>query len=454
VDSLLFMHLLKKLVEMKICCISLLLLFGGQLFSQQITISGKLVNSDGHPVNNARYYLKSKQNQVKRTDDKGNFEIIYTTGITDSIRFEHVSYQRKSVAITKKMVKRAVNDTIYIKVVLDDIVLKVYDVFANTPDTLFGTQEYNIADYEFDTSGNLILLTYFRNKSAGCVLRLVSPDLKVLDHFVIPEKSVELQRDFRGNIHLINEESVLFITVVNEQFELFLEDRDYYFRYVAPIVDTISNFIYFSNYSEIYPAFEYFEFNRKDSAYKKLLSVEDRLMMEFYLAEFKYVDVRTKIWAHQKQLETGIDKEIWVGATVFTNSIYYKPLYAPLFKLGTDSILVFDHYSNQLFFYQPEAGIVDSIAITYHKEAKKSGWEQPLIQDRETGKIYALFVRAGYSYLHEIDIETGTIKQSFKLHFRYIENIQISGGNVYYIYRPFESIQKKYIYSEKLIVTL
>ena len=41
-------------------------------------------------------------------------------------------------------------------------------------------------------------------------------------------------------------------------------------------------------------------------------------MMEFYRAEYKYVDVRTKLWAHQKQIETGIDKENGDGATVFT----------------------------------------------------------------------------------------------------------------------------------------
>lgn len=36
-------------------------------------------------------------------------------------------------------------------------------------------------------------------------------------------------------------------------------------------------------------------------------------MMELYRSEFKYVDVRTKLWAMDKEHETGIDKEIWVG---------------------------------------------------------------------------------------------------------------------------------------------
>ena len=243
----------------------------------------------------------------------------------------------------------------------------------------------------------------------------------------------------------------MYLVEINSQeFDVYLESRDYYFRYVAPIIDTIGDNIYFSNYSELYPAFDYFEFNRKDSVYKKMLKVEDVFLMEFYRAEFKYVDVRTKIWAHQKQLETGIDKEIWVGATVFTQSLYYDPLYAPLFKVGADSILVFDHYSNQLFTYQPDRGMIDSVVINYHKEAKKSGWEQPLVQDEVNGKIYAMYTRSGYTYLHEINLEDGSIKKSFKLYYKYVDRIKIVNDQVYYVYRPFESIQKKYIYKERL----
>lgn len=419
--------------------------------AQQITISGKLVDVDNHVISNARCYFLSNPDDKVRTDRSGKFYISYKSGLQDSLRIEHVAFENKSIYISKKLEKKAVNDTIYITITLQDRMLSTFDVFATSaPDTLFGTQEFSVEDFEFDKHGNLVLLTYDKNLKSGSELKLIGVDNEILDNFLIPEEAVELQTDFRNNIHLLTEEKVYLVTIESQQFKIYLEDRDYYFRYVAPILDTIGDRIYFSNYSDLYPAFDYFEFDRKDSAYKKMLKVEDVFMMELYRSEYKYVDVRTKLWAHQKQLETGIDKEIWVGASVFTNSLYYTPLYAPLFKIGSDSILVFDHYQNQMFLYRPDFGMMDSVSINYHKDSKKSGWEQPLIQDEKNGKVYAMFTRSGYTYLHEIDLVTGIILKSFKLYYKYVERIKIVNGQVFYIYRPFETVQKKYIYREKL----
>ena len=250
--------------------------------------------------------------------------------------------------IDERLVKKAKNGTLLVDIVLPNRIWTQIDVFADRPDTLFGTQEYSVADFEFDRSGDIVLLTYEKTLDKGSVLRVLDENKTITDRYYIAENAIELRTDFRGNTHLITEEVVYFIAIEDHKINVFPENRDYFFRYVAPIIDTIGDRIFFSNYSEVYPAFDYLEFNRADSTYNTLLKVEDQWMMDLYRAEFKYVDVRTKLWAHNKELETGIDKEIWVGANVFTNSIYYEPLYAPLFKVGTDSILVFDH--TRIFF--------------------------------------------------------------------------------------------------------
>jgi hypothetical protein len=432
--------------------IFILISFTSPVLAQSLVIAGKVTDRDGYEIPYARVYFQKNQETKSRTNKDGEFYISYQPGNYDSLKIEHVAYQDYTIFISKKTEKRALNDTIWLKMTLLDLTLKDIDIVARTetPDTVFGTQDYSVEDFEFDKNGNLVLLTYEKNIQSGSVLKLIGSDNKVLDNFYVQGEAVELQTDFRNNIHLVTEDAVYLILIQSQMFDVYLEDRDYYFRYVSPVIDTIGNNIYFSNYSELYPAFDYYEFNRKDSVYNCLLKIQDDLMMELYRSEFKYVDARTKIWAHQKQIETGIDKEIWVGATVFTNSVYYEPLYAPLFKIGSDSILIFDHYSDQLFLYRPGYGKIDSTAINYHKDARKSGWEQPLIQDEVNGKIYALYEIGGYSYLHEIDLTDGSIKQSFKLYYKYVERLKIKNGKVFYIYRPFESVQKKYIYSEGL----
>jgi hypothetical protein len=172
-------------------------------------------------------------------------------------------------------------------------------------------------------------------------------------------------------------------------------------------------------------------------------------MMELYRSEYKWVDVRTKLWAKEQEMKTGIDKEIWVGANYFTQSIYYKELYAPMFKKN-DSIFVFDYYKDKLFTFNLKGEKVDSVAIFHHYEPKKTGWRRNLIQDKETGKIYAFFEKDGFCSLRLINTKTGLYDSNIVFEHKYIDKIAVSDGMAYYIYRPFESAQKKFLYETKL----
>ena len=67
-----------------------------------------------------------------------------------------------------------------------------------------------------------------------------------------------------------------------------------------------------------------------------------------------------------------------------------------------------------------------------------------------TGAIYAVYERAGISYLGLLNISTGEISEKAKLNFKYIDQIKVYNNEVYYVYRPFESAQKRYLYKERL----
>lgn len=426
-------------------------LYSANLFGQGVEVSGIVTDADGHPLPRVRYYSVLNPNQKYFTNNEGEYKITYTLDRKDTIRFENVAFDDYELALygrSERTAKR--NGFVEIEVVMPDKQIPEIIIRPDVPDTLFGSETYSVADFEFDTSGCMVLLTYTKNLGKGSVLRLLDQNDSITDRYYIEGEAVELRKDFRGDIHLLTKDRVFLVKLYQSKLYVYEEHRDQFFKFLAPILDTIDSRIYYSNYSEIYPAFDYLEFNRADSLYKVMLKVEDEPLMELYRAEFKYVDVRTKLWAANKELQTGIDKEIWVGANVFTNSLYYEPLYAPLFKVGTDSIFVFDHYKNYLFKYTPEGGFSDSVRISYHLDARSSGWEQPLIQDRENDKIYTLFERNGYSFLCRIDPLTGNVSPPQRLHFKYVERIKIIGNEVFYIYRPFESIQKKFIYKETL----
>jgi hypothetical protein len=115
-----------------------------------------------------------------------------------------------------------------------------------------------------------------------------------------------------------------------------------------------------------------------------------------------------------------------------------------------DTLFVFDHYKDLIFKYSAVGDLIDSVPIYHHYNPKSTGWKNQMVQDRITGQIYAVFDKAGFSYLGNIDLNTGKINELVRLEFRYVDKIAVHNNTVYYVYRPFESVQKRFLYSESL----
>jgi hypothetical protein len=342
-------------------------------------------------------------------------------------------------------------DTIQLRIALKadriqvekEVVLK-----PNQPDTVYASQTYSVSDFELDAQGELILLTYDKNLQKDAQLQVIKED-HAAAILAIPVRAQALKRDFRGNIHVLTAESVFGVEVIDSNYHLVNIPKDYFFKYLVPIVDSNQTRLFYSSYSDVYPAFEYGSVDQLDSTYKMLVEIQDDLMMELYRSEYKWVDVRTKLWAKNLENQTGIDAEIYVGAAYFTQSLYYQPVYAPLF-LVQDTIYIFDYPKDLLRVFLTDGTPVRSTPIVHHYHAKQSGFQRNLQQDRHTGKIYAVYEQQGHCYVGLIDLQTGLITQKVKLAFRYVEKVRVHNNEVYFIYRPFESTQKKFLCKQKL----
>lgn len=368
------------------------------------------------------------------------------TSDTISIRCEHISYgteQQQYIRRTKG------SDTLKVVMYLRfETSLEVTIRPPGRPDTIYRSQRLSVSDFDFLPDGRFLLLAYSKNLNKGTEL-LLYDEREVLGTIPLEEKGTELIRDYRGNVHVITANNVFGISAQGNEVAIGGLEKNYFMTYIAPIVDTTATKYFFSNFNPDYPAFNYFTYDLADSSYRKIAHVEDELMMELYRSEYKWADIRIKLWAKEKENETGVDAEIWVGANYFTQSVYYKELYAPMFERN-DTVFVFDHYKSLLFRYDRLGNSIDSLPIFHHFQAKQSGWETKLIQDQTTGQVYSVYEKAGKVSLRLIDLTTGEMKETVPLHFKYPEKILIRGNSVYYTYRPFETAQKKYLYREKL----
>ncbi len=415
---------------------------------QNVVVLSLFDSQTNEPIRNAVVKTKKGDSLLKSTS--GSNGKVFFNGLSGKTFFtiSHFKY------IEKKIMKKIVNseDTLFFSVKLEYIreqrIEEMVVTAPGIPQVVYGSNRVHVSDFEILKNGRLILLAYPKQLKKGSEL-LIYDGEKVIGQFEIEQKAKELVHDYRGNTYVICENEVIAVVVDEKSFGWSSLDKDYFESYIYPIIDTNDTKLYFSNYLEKYPEFDYLYYDQSDSIYVKFVHIIDELMMELYRSEIKWVGGKTRVWAKNQERLTGIDAEVIIGASCFTNSIYYKALYAPLFHRN-DTIFVFDYYKDQLKYFDKNGEPLDSIPIYHHYNKRKTGWKSNLLQDRVTGQIYGVFERAGYSYIGYVDTKTGEINEQVKLKNRYAQEIQINGNYVYYIYRPYESAQKKFLYKERL----
>ena len=304
-------------------------------------------------------------------------------------------------------------------------------------------------DYSFLPENRLLLLTYEKTLEKQAKLLLADSDREIISTYTVPHEAIYLYTDYDANNYVVCEANIYKINIRNDEIHLLPIELDDFYGFHHRVIDTIGSKYYYSNYNELYPAVKFYVTQRNDTAHTELYEVKDDFMMELYRAQYKYVSGRDKLWAYRKEQATGIDKEIWIGANSFTHDILYKPVYAPLFIIN-DTVLIFDQYKNKILKFDEFNDSVGEYFMNYHQAPKGEKWEQPIIKDKLEELIYAIYNGGGYTYVRQLKYRTGIIGKTTKLKFRFIENIKIENGYVYYIYRPFETSQKRFLYREKL----
>ena len=411
----------------------------------------KLIDAENkEAVRNANVIFSISDSSFSSFSNNNGLAYSYINEGRVDINVRHRKYQE--VSLRKRVKVLSFDDTIYFEIKMNYIKEQNIEEMVVTapgkPTTVFNSNVLHVSDFEILNSGEIVLLTYPKQLKKGSQL-LIYDGKRIKNRFKIPYRAIELVHDYRGNSHVVCEKKVMGINIKDNEVNISELDKGYYMKYVAPIVDTNTSKMYFSTFNKDYPAFDYFAYDQLDSSYSKIVGIEDELMMELYRSEYKWVDVRAQLWARNKEIKTGIDAEIWIGANYFTQSLYYKELYAPVFKRN-DTLFVFDYYKDKLRTYTDLGEVLDSIPIYHHYNAKKTGWKKNVLQDRSTGEIYAIYVRSGYTYIGWIDTKSGEISEYVRLNHRYVHEISIFNNQVYYIYRPYESAQKKYLYKERL----
>ncbi len=313
-------------------------------------------------------------------------------------------------------------------------------------DTVFGSWKYSIADFEF-IDDRIVVLTY-KNSLEKATLRLIDKSKKVLSSFELPDEAQKFYKDYMGYVNVMCVDHIYRITIVNDALHLASLPVEDYKKFIMPCVDSAHNSIYFSNYQRDYPEFTYYAYNSSEKEFKTIKKVGDPEVLHGYNMEYYFLPPKERVQVRKIANYYGIDfHRVAASMSGLTSSMYFTPLYSPLFVMD-DTICVFDHSSNAIFKYDSRLKQVDSISIDYNHPKAWREWKNEVIIDKEANAAYALYQKNGFYYLKRINMQTGKIISSFKLSNQYVEKVKIKDDYVYYIYRPFESLQEKFVYKE------
>lgn len=432
---------------MSLSRIILLVFLNTVLIAQQQIIKGKVIaETNLKPIKGA--LIKSiADNKEYLTDKEGRFEIKITINQKIQLLIIHNDFKVQSLLVPVSL-KDTFELLIKLKQPLTD--LETVDVYATQkPETICGSPKYSIYDFDF-FEDKFILLTS-SNELKTAELKLIDSLGVQLSNFVIPKEAGEpkyFYRDFEGFTDLICEDTVLRIDVLNNQLWPITIPKNEYDNFYASVNDTLNQFLLHNNWWVNYPVFSYFSLKNSDSLSNILHTICDNDLLKLYNIEYRYLPTYAKLECRRLADKLKMDKYI-VAALMsgFTKTYFYEPLYAPLVVLN-DTVHVFNHYANYLYHYSKDLLLLDSVKINYHHPKNWKEWKKQILVDKQQNKIYAFFSRNGHHYIKGINTTTGLELGSYHLQHHSAQKLKLKDGYLYYVYRPFESTQEKFLYRE------
>lgn len=405
------------------------------------TGSGKFIEGVAIQVSNTAFATYSNKT--------GEFTLDLPKKAIYKLLLSHVSYQSFI-----KEIKAGNLDTINVTISLlqRSNLLDSISVYAtHKPETLVGKSNYSIFDFDF-YEDKLLLLTA-QNSLSKAQIQLSTYEGKIISSYELPREAGEAKHffhDYEGYTDVICKDSVFRLDVLNTELMVMPINQKDFTKFIEPIEDTANSHFYYHDNWEKYPLFNYYYLRTNDSLNHLLTTITNSDLMKLYNLEYYYLPPQMQLEARRIAQHYKTDKRI-VAALLsgFTQSMFYEPLYAPIFILK-DTICIFNHHNDYLYHYNKQNKLIDSISISYHHPKNWREWKKQLFVDELSNKVYAFFSKNGHHYLKQIDHQTGKEVGTYKLKHHSAEKIKIKDGYVYYVYRPFDSTQERFLYRERI----
>ena len=428
------------------------------LCAQSGSVRGLVLDSaDGRAISDAQLGWVGEGGMVI-TDAEGRFTLPLRNAGT-RLEVTHVAYRTKQQVF--KGAKSLTDGRWVIWLASRTIELEPAEIKRAQPQVIFERKDVHAADLFINGDG-LWVLAYqhprmLRAEADQSVEILRDVRLVLLDTLYVEKASAALHEDVLGLYHDLRDMPIVRGT--GQAYGAALQDGvlslvpfslDHLDKAVLPWTDSIPDRVLGTIKDDVIPRVDHVAWAPALDSTAVVASVVDSFMMQLFRSEYKYLSGHDKVIAMDLAREFRTDPETVAGYMAgFDKNIWFKPVYAPMFVVQ-DTLLVFDHCQGRMRKYDHSFKQVGEAAIGHHLNRKGRDWKGRLLQDRRSGTIYAHYERFGQSWLQTIDPHTGDMGAITRLAYKYPGKVQVFDGHVYYIHRPYESLQKRAIYRERM----
>lgn len=399
-------------------------------------------DSTGKVLKDVAIY-NSKQNLIGITNNFGKTTI--SAHIGDAIVFSHISYEQKTMKVSDENMLVVLNAKTNI--------LPEAEIVENAPHLAYSNKQVWVSDYIVNDAGMYLILD---NNSEHSLIFL-SHEQDTLAKSKIAKKYDYLYEDAFGNIHLLSKDTAYQTYFDGEKLNmLYPVDINTFKQKLMPVQVITDSLLVLQRYASMWQEILYISVNRNNKETKVLADCYGPTR-EWGRTYYRDIVKDGVIDAVQKEnplfpniMEMlGIEQTNTFGDDAIENTYVdfessqraryrLQPIFSPI-TFFNDTIYVFDLEKDKLIKFTENGTFVKDIDISFHRTTYRknsrigNNWDKNIIIDKALGKCYAQFTKDGHVTLKEIDLQTGTTKNTIELnHHVFPENIQIHNGIVYY----------------------
>ncbi len=418
----------KLLILLVLVASSILPLFAQELNSK---IIGRLVDKSGKSLANAS--IINLSNKTGTISNINGVFIISVNKFPLTLEINHIGFEK---TITKISFDDFINNDGFfeIELISKSYYLDEVEITDNNEKSLFSSTNKNtILDYKTDLNKVLLLL----KKGNKRVFRVTDTSHKTWYEISLAFKANSIFEDCQGNFHFIANDSVYQFVIKKADSSLYIFPAYSLSKFELALLNCVgfinNNFI-FSKYHKHNQQILYWAvIDHEKKNIHRIFNNERYLFAQNLLdnkreliAKYGIIDEMGNISVAGLQIARKIARLGWSY-----NMIGKIPAYSPLLIIN-DTILVFDHVKDSLYFYNSNGEFLQRLPINYHHNKK---WDKLIYLDKVTNKVYLRFLQAGIITLSEFDIHTTTINSEILINDRlFPENISVYNNQLYYLY--------------------